>query len=188
MTYPFDQHVTFLYTADLRATAYFYENTLVLPLVLDQGGCRIYGVAASAFLGFCSHSSAGQRENTAGVVRAYLEAGLHKRAPLQKLYYYGEQFRHESAQKKRYREFTQAGVELIGSEHPEADVEVISLAVEFFKALGLGDVRVELSTFGCPECRPDFREALLEYFKGHEASLCRDCKRRLERNDPAPGP
>jgi len=121
-------------------------------------------------------------ENTAGVVRAYLEHGLHKRAPLQKLYYYGEQFRHESAQKKRYREFTQAGVELIGSEHPEADVEVISLTVEFFKKLGLGDVRVELSTFGCPECRPDFREALLKYFKGHEGDLCRDCKRRLERN------
>jgi len=121
-------------------------------------------------------------ENTAGVVRAYLEHGLHKRAPLQKLYYYGEQFRHESAQKKRYREFTQAGVELIGSEHPQADVEVISLAVEFFRKLGLGDVRVELSTFGCPECRPAFREALLEYFKGHEEKLCRDCKRRLERN------
>jgi len=121
-------------------------------------------------------------ENTAGVVRAYLEHGLHKRAPLQELYYYGEQFRHESAQKKRYREFTQAGVELIGSEHPEADVEVISLAVEFFNKLGLGDVRVELSTFGCPECRPAFREALLSYFKGHEAKLCRDCKRRLERN------
>ena len=49
MTYPFDQQVTFLYTADLQATLDFYENTLGLPLVLDQGGCRIYGVAANAF-------------------------------------------------------------------------------------------------------------------------------------------
>jgi histidyl-tRNA synthetase len=121
-------------------------------------------------------------ENTAGVVRAYLEGGLHRTAPLQKFFYWGEMFRHEAKQKRRYREFTQAGVELIGSEHPEADVEVISLAVEFFRKLGLGDVRVELSTFGCPECRPAFREALLEYFKEREAKLCRDCKRRLERN------
>jgi histidyl-tRNA synthetase len=121
-------------------------------------------------------------ESTAGVVRAYLEHGLHRTAPLQKLYYFGEQFRHESAQKKRYREFTQAGIELLGAPGPWADVEVISLAVEFFKALGLGDVRVELSTFGCPECRPAFREALLGYFKEREAKLCRDCKRRLERN------
>jgi histidyl-tRNA synthetase len=121
-------------------------------------------------------------ETTAGVVRAYLEHGLHRTAPLQKLYYYGEQFRHESAQKKRYREFTQAGVELLGSDDASADVEVISLAVEYFRKLELGDVRVELNSFGCPECRPAFREALLAYFKEREAKLCRDCKRRLERN------
>jgi len=121
-------------------------------------------------------------ENTAGVVRAYLEHGMHRSAPLQKFFYWGEMFRHEAKQKKRYREFTQAGVELLGSEYPEADVEVFSLAVEFFRKLGLGDVRAELNTFGCPECRPDFREALLAYFKEREEKLCRDCKRRLGRN------
>jgi histidyl-tRNA synthetase len=121
-------------------------------------------------------------ENTAGVVRAYLEHGLHRSAPLQKFYYFGEQFRHESSQKKRYREFTQAGVEVLGAASPWADVEVISLAAQFFKALGLGDVRLEISTFGCAECRPAFREALLDFFKEREAKLCRDCKRRLERN------
>jgi catechol 2,3-dioxygenase-like lactoylglutathione lyase family enzyme len=68
MTNPFDQQVTFLYTGDLQATARFYETTLGLPLALDQGGCRIYGVAENAFLGFCSHSSAGQRNDTTGVV------------------------------------------------------------------------------------------------------------------------
>ena len=68
MTDPFDQQVTFLYTADLRATADFYEHTLGLPLVLDQGGCRIYGVAGNAFVGFCRHSSAGERDDTSGVV------------------------------------------------------------------------------------------------------------------------
>ena len=68
MTNPFDQQVTFLYTDDLAATAQFYETTLGLPLALDQGGCRIYGVAENAFLGFCGHSSAGQRNGTTGVV------------------------------------------------------------------------------------------------------------------------
>jgi catechol 2,3-dioxygenase-like lactoylglutathione lyase family enzyme len=68
VTAPFDQQVTFLYTADLAATADFYEKTLGLPLALDQGGCRIYGVAQNAFLGFCSHSSAGRRDDTSGVV------------------------------------------------------------------------------------------------------------------------
>ena len=64
----FDQQVTFLYTADLQTTADFYANALGLPLVLDQGGCRIYRVAADAFVGFCSHSSAGERNDTSGVV------------------------------------------------------------------------------------------------------------------------
>ena len=68
MTALFDQQVTFLYTADLAATADFYETVLGLPLALDQGSCRIYRVAESAFLGFCSHSSAGARDDTTGVV------------------------------------------------------------------------------------------------------------------------
>jgi catechol 2,3-dioxygenase-like lactoylglutathione lyase family enzyme len=68
LTAPFDQQVTFLYTADLEATAGFYETTLGLPLVLDQGSCRIYCVAENAFVGFCSHRSAGRREDTTGVV------------------------------------------------------------------------------------------------------------------------
>jgi catechol 2,3-dioxygenase-like lactoylglutathione lyase family enzyme len=68
LTSLFDQQVTFLYTSDLQATSEFYENTLGLPLVLDQGGCRIYCVAENAFVGFCSHSSAGQRDGTSGVV------------------------------------------------------------------------------------------------------------------------
>ena len=68
MTSPFDQQVTFLYTTELDATSQFYEDVLGLPQVLDQGGCRIYRVADNAFLGFCSHSSAGRRDDTTGVV------------------------------------------------------------------------------------------------------------------------
>jgi histidyl-tRNA synthetase len=121
-------------------------------------------------------------ENTAGVVRAYLEHGLHRTAPLQRLFYCGEMFRHESAQKKRFREFTQAGIECFGSPHPEADAEVVAFACEVFRELGLGDVRVELSTFGCPACRPPFRQALREYFAAASDRLCAECKRRLEKN------
>jgi catechol 2,3-dioxygenase-like lactoylglutathione lyase family enzyme len=68
LTGPFDQQVTFLYTADLAATADFYENRLGLPLVLDQSACRIYRVAHNAFVGFCSHSSAGSAASPTGVV------------------------------------------------------------------------------------------------------------------------
>jgi catechol 2,3-dioxygenase-like lactoylglutathione lyase family enzyme len=74
MTGPFDQQVTFLYTTDLDSTSRFYEDVLGLPLVLDQGGCRIYCVAENAFVGFCSHSSAGQRDETSGVVLTLVTA------------------------------------------------------------------------------------------------------------------
>ena len=121
-------------------------------------------------------------ENTAGVVRAYLEHGMHRSAPLQKFFYWGEMFRHEAKQKKRYREFTQAGVELLGSQYPAADAEVIALAAEFFRKLGLGDVRIELATFGCSKCRPAFRAALLAYYEERESELCDDCRRRLQNN------
>ena len=72
MTSPFDQQVTFLYTADLAATADFYENQLGLPLVLDQGACRIYRVADHAFVGFCRHSSAGSALSPTGVVLTFV--------------------------------------------------------------------------------------------------------------------
>jgi histidyl-tRNA synthetase len=121
-------------------------------------------------------------ENTAGVVRAYLEHGMHRSSPLQRLFYFGEMFRHESAQKKRFREFTQAGIECFGSPHPEADAEVVSFAAEVYRELGLGDVRVEISTFGCASCRPAFRQKLREYFAGLADQLCADCRRRLDAN------
>ena len=120
-------------------------------------------------------------ENTAGVVRAYLEHGFHKTAPHQRLFYWGEMFRHESSQKKRYREFTQAGVECLGSEHPDADAEVIALAAEFFKDLGV-EARTEISSFGCQECRQTWRASLSEYFRDKRDELCPDCQRRLETN------
>ena len=68
MTGPFDQQVTFLYTADLLATADFYENVLGLPLVLDQGTCRIYCVATNAFIGFCRQGDAARRSEPAGAI------------------------------------------------------------------------------------------------------------------------
>jgi len=120
-------------------------------------------------------------ENTAGVLRAYLEAGLHRTAPRQRLFYIGSMFRHESSQKKRWREFTQAGVECLGSPHPEADAEVVALALHVFAELGL-EVRTELSTFGCPDCRGRFRAALAEHYSARKDGLCPDCARRLERN------
>ncbi len=121
-------------------------------------------------------------ENTAGIVRAFLEHGLHKTVGWGRLYYLGPMFRHESAQKKRYRQFYQAGVELLGSDSPEADVEVVACAYDAFSALGLEGVTIHLSTFGCAECRKPFREALTSYYEPKGDSLCPVCRERLARN------
>jgi len=121
-------------------------------------------------------------ENTAGIVRAFLERGLHRTEGRARFYYLGPMFRHESAQKKRYRQFWQAGVELLGSASPEADVEVIACARDVFSALGLEGVTVQLSSFGCAECRKPFRAALLSYYEPLKDSLCPVCRDRLGRN------
>ena len=121
-------------------------------------------------------------ENTAGIVRAFLERGLHRTEGRGRFYYLGPMFRHESAQKKRYRQFWQAGVELLGSGSPEADVEVIACAYDVFSALGLEGVTIDLSSFGCRECRRPFREGLLSYYEPKGDSLCPVCRERLGRN------
>ncbi len=121
-------------------------------------------------------------EATAGVMRAYINASMHARESVSKLFTFGPMFRCERPQKGRMRQFHQVDCELIGTPAPAADAEVISLLVHYVSALDIGGLSLRLNTLGCPVCRPKYREALVEHLCRHEKTLCEDCQRRLHSN------
>ncbi len=121
-------------------------------------------------------------ENTAAVVRSYLENKLYAEAVPSKLYYLGPMFRYDRPQAWRLRQFHQFGIEAIGSAGPLIDAEVITLAVEFFHKLGLKELSLYLNSVGCPVCRPVYRAKLQEFLKDKVSQLCSDCQSRFERN------
>ena len=121
-------------------------------------------------------------ENTASVIRAYIEHRLDQRPGVQKLYYMGPMFRRERPQKGRYRQFYQIGAEAIGSESPAVDAEVIEMVVEIFARAGLKDFSVLLNSVGCQNCRPIFIAKLREALAGVSDKLCSDCQRRAVTN------
>lgn len=119
-------------------------------------------------------------EGTAGVVRAALEHGLHRGQLPVKLWYAGAYFRAEAPQAGRYRQFFQVGVEALGSDDPMLDAEVVTIGWDAYAALGLCDLRLDLNSLGCRECRPAYREALQTFLRG--LSLDADTQRRIEIN------
>ncbi len=121
-------------------------------------------------------------ENTAGVVRAFIEHNLNRQSPPQKFWYFGPMFRYERPQAGRQRQFHQIGVEMFGINEPAADAEVILSAVEFLKSIGLGDLEVELNSLGCPKCKNDYRNSIKEALKPYLNDMCDDCKMRYEKN------
>ena len=121
-------------------------------------------------------------ENTAGVVRSFIENGMHRLSAPVKLWYKGPMFRYERPQAGRQRQFHQVGVEVFGIKQPAADAEVILMAVNYLKALGLNDLSVELNSLGCPECRETFKTKLKEVIKPYLSQLCPDCQARYEKN------
>ena len=121
-------------------------------------------------------------EGTASVVRALIEHGKFVDTMPQKYYYIGSFFRHEAPQAGRSREFFQFGTELFGSASPTADATAIGLASSVLRRLGLTQVKLHLNSIGCACCRPQYREALTAYYRGHIETLCPTCKDRLEKN------
>jgi len=121
-------------------------------------------------------------EGTAPTVRAYLENKLYARTLPVKLYYLAPIFRHERPQAGRYRQHHQFGVEMLGAGDPAADAEVITLAMDLCRRLGLQGLTVHLNSIGCPGCRPGYREVLLGYFGGLVEAMCPDCRDRYARN------
>ena len=121
-------------------------------------------------------------ENTAGVVRAYIEHGFHRLPQPVKLWYKGPMFRYERPQAGRQRQFHQIGVEMFGCAEPSADAEVINLAVKYLNKLGLNDLEIEINSLGCKDCRKKYRDAIKEVLKPHLSELCEDCNFRYEKN------
>lgn len=121
-------------------------------------------------------------ENTAGVVRAFIENGMHRLPSPVKLWYKGPMFRYERPQAGRQRQFHQVGAELFGILEPTVDAEVILLAVNYLKSIGLNDLDVEINSLGCPQCREGFRNALRAALKPEVKKLCPDCMQRYDKN------
>ncbi|MBQ7788481.1 MAG: histidine--tRNA ligase [Clostridia bacterium] len=121
-------------------------------------------------------------EGTASVVRAIIENGKTSDVMPLRYFYLINCFRYEKPQAGRSREFFQFGTEMFGTKDPSSDATVISLADTLIKELGIKDVKLNINSIGCPECRPKYREALVEYFKSHEGELCDTCKERLKTN------
>ncbi|HEY3067647.1 MAG TPA: histidine--tRNA ligase [Methylomirabilota bacterium] len=122
-------------------------------------------------------------EATAGLMRAYIEHGLHVQPKPVRLYTMGPMFRYERPQAGRYRQFHQLDVEALGEEHPAIDAEIIAMLVEFFRALGLADrLELQINSLGDGACRPAYRERLVAYLRAHADALCEECRDRTERN------
>lgn len=121
-------------------------------------------------------------ENTASVIRSYIEHRLDQRPGLQKLYYIGPMFRRERPQKGRYRQFYQIGAEAIGSDSPAIDAETIEMAVRFLEALRVSGFELLINSVGTKESRARFNEALRAALVPIAPRLCSDCQRRAVTN------
>ncbi|HEY9771950.1 MAG TPA: histidine--tRNA ligase [Coleofasciculaceae cyanobacterium] len=121
-------------------------------------------------------------EGTAGVVRAYIQNKLHAQGGVQRLWYTGPMFRYERPQAGRQRQFHQVGLELLGCDAPRADVEVIALATDILRTLGLKNLQLDINSVGNGEDRAQYREALVSYLEPYQADLDRDSQDRLTRN------
>lgn len=122
-------------------------------------------------------------EGTASVVRSYVENKMYGDSTQPtKLYYIGPMFRYERPQAGRYRQFVQFGTEVLGSSDPAIDAEVISLAMEFYRSLGLKSVKLVLNSLGDRESRIAHREALVSHFEPRIGEFCNDCQARLYKN------
>lgn len=121
-------------------------------------------------------------EFTASIARAFITHGLKDQVPL-RYFYYGPAFRYERPQKGRQRQFHQIGAELLGVAEPEGDVELIAMASQVLKTLGiLGKTKLELNSLGDVESRQAYRTALVTFFQDHRSKLSEDSQRRLELN------
>jgi len=123
-------------------------------------------------------------EGTAAVVRHVVQNQVLKHRTRAKYFYMGPMFRYERPQKGRFRQFHQIGVECFGVEGADADLEMFLMLRQYFESINLQDVSFQLNSIGCQaeNCRPQYKNNLIEYLQAQKASLCEDCNRRMETN------
>jgi len=121
-------------------------------------------------------------ENTASIMRSYIEHGMHNLPQPVKLWYEGPFFRHEKPQAGRYRQFHQFGFEALGEKNPSIDGQIIQMSYGVLKELGFKNITIEVNSIGDSECRPYFKKILTSYLRSRKSSLCNDCQRRLKEN------
>jgi histidyl-tRNA synthetase len=121
-------------------------------------------------------------EGTAPVIRAFVEKKLYTLSPIHKFFYLGPMFRYERPQAGRYRQHTQFGAEMIGSGLAEQDVEIIDMACELYRRLGLKELTVMVNTVGDKESRDAYKTALRDYFFSYLSSLSDESRIRFEKN------
>ena len=121
-------------------------------------------------------------ENTASLVRCYLENAIYAKEEISRFYYNGSMFRYERPQAGRQREFNQIGLEVFGEKSPKVDAEVIAIGYKFLEKLGITDLEVKINSVGSKESRTIYREKLVEHFKSHLDDMCEDCRDRINRN------
>jgi len=121
-------------------------------------------------------------EGTAPVVRSFIQNKMYGKPLPIKLFYCSQMFRYERPQAGRSREFSQVGVEILGTIDPLADVEVISLVINLYKELGITQTKLFINSMGCRNCRRDYLKDLVNFLKIRSKKLCKDCNFRIKKN------
>lgn len=124
-------------------------------------------------------------ENTAPVVRAFIEQSLHRGVATgypERLFYIGPMFRYERPQKGRRRQFHQIGVEVLGAAEPAVDAEAIRMSEDLFDAIGISDREVRIASVGDATCRPVYLAVLRDWLESRQDQVCEDCRRRIKEN------
>lgn len=158
-----------------------FEQTSLFERGIGEG-TDIVGKEMYTFNDRGSRSITLRPEGTAGVVRSFIENNLYAQGGVQRLWYAGPMFRYERPQAGRQRQFHQIGVEVLGSDSPRADVEVIALATDLLKTLGLKNLTLDLNSVGNQKDREQYREALVNYLTPCQNQLDKDSQERLTRN------
>jgi len=188
---PPDTHLWKRAEAEAHRVFAAYDYGEIRTPILEQTALFARGVGAETdivmkemytFLDRDEESLTLRPEATASVVRAYIEQSLYNQGGIQKLYYMGPMFRRERPQKGRYRQFYQIGAEILGSENPLVDVEVIEMLALFLERVGIREYQLLINSVGCPKCRAAYLEILRQALQEVKATMCADCQRRADTN------
>ncbi len=175
----------------IQETADLFGYRRIDTPVLEQAGLFIRGVGEGTdivekemyiFEDRDGDQLALRPEFTAGIMRAYVENGMHTRPAPLRVWTTGPLFRHERPQAGRYRQHSQFDIEVIGEQDPAVDVEVVNVAWHLFTNLGFYGLRLYINSTGCPNCKPAYVQKLVEYFTRYEGQLPPDDQMRLKKN------